>query len=87
MKFGYCDEFLILFVWFLFDKLGGVIFNGVVGLIVVWVGMIVGVIVGDVISYGVVIFKLMMFGVFVVMILIGIFIFFKKVKLDEKMYV
>ena len=48
--------------------------------------MTAGATAGDVTSHGQAIFKLMMLGVPAVMILTGAFIFFKKVKLDEKMH-
>lgn len=86
LKFGHRDESLTLSVRPLLDKLGGAISNGVVGLTAVWAGMTAGVTAGDVTSHGQAIFKLMMFGVPAAMILIGAFIFFKKVKLDEKMH-
>lgn len=86
LKFGHRDESLTLSVRPLLDKLGGAISNGVVGLTAVWAGMTAGATAGDVTSYGQAIFKLMMFGVPAAMILIGAFIFFKKVKLDEKMH-
>lgn len=86
LKFGHRDESLTLSVRPLLDKLGGAISNGVVGLTAVWAGMTAGATTGDVTSHGQAIFKLMMFGVPAAMILIGAFIFFKKVKLDEKMH-
>lgn len=86
LKFGHRDESLTLSVRPLLDKLGGAISNGVVGLTAVWAGMTAGATAGDVTSHGQAIFKLMMFGVPAAMILIGAFIFFKKVKLDEKMH-
>lgn len=86
LKFGHRDESLTLSVRPLLDKLGGAISNGVVGLTAVWAGMTAGATAGDVTSRGQAIFKLMMFGVPAAMILIGAFIFFKKVKLDEKMH-
>ena len=86
LKFGHRDESLTLSVRPLLDKLGGAISNGVVGLTAVWAGMTAGATAGDVTSHGAAIFKLMMFGVPAAMILIGTFIFFKKVKLDEKMH-
>jgi lactose/raffinose/galactose permease len=86
LKFGHRDESLTLSVRPLLDKLGGAISNGVVGLTAVWAGMTAGATAGDVTSHGQAIFKLMMFGIPAAMILIGAFIFFKKVKLDEKMH-
>lgn len=86
LKFGHRDESLTLSVRPLLDKLGGAISNGVVGLTAVWAGMTAGATSGDVTAHGQAIFKLMMFGIPAAMILIGAFIFFKKVKLDEKMH-
>ncbi|MFC6181694.1 PTS sugar transporter subunit IIA [Lactiplantibacillus daowaiensis] len=86
LKFGHRDESLTLSVRPLLDKLGGAISNGIVGLTAVWAGMTAGATAGDVTAHGQMIFKLMMFGVPAAMILIGTFIFFKKVTLDEKMH-
>lgn len=86
LKFGHRDESLTLSVRPLLDKLGGAISNGVVGLTAVWAGMTAGATAGDVTAHGQAIFKLMMLGVPALMILTGAFIFFKKVKLDEKMH-
>lgn len=86
LKFGHRDESLTLSVRPLLDKLGGAVSNGVVGLTAVWAGMTAGANAGDITARGQMIFKLMMFGLPAVMVLLGTFIFFKKVKLDEKMH-
>ncbi|VDG22498.1 glycoside-pentoside-hexuronide (GPH):cation symporter [Lactiplantibacillus mudanjiangensis] len=86
LKFGHRDESLTLSVRPLLDKLGGAISNGIVGLTAVWAGMTAGATSGDITAHGQMIFKLMMFGIPAAMVLIGTFIFFKKVKLDEKMH-
>ncbi|AKP67122.1 PTS sugar transporter subunit IIA [Companilactobacillus ginsenosidimutans] len=86
LKFGHRDESLTLSVRPLLDKLGGAISNGVVGLTAVLAGMTAGATAGDITSHGQAIFKLIMFGVPALLILIATFIFFKKVKLDETMH-
>ena len=84
LKFGHRDESLTLSVRPLLDKLGGAISNGVVGITAVWAGMTSGATANDITLHGQAIFKFMMFGLPAVMILLGTFIFFKKVTLDEK---
>lgn len=86
LKFGHRDESLTLSVRPLLDKMGGAISNGVVGLTAVWAGMTAGASSGDITTHGHMVFKLMMFGVPVALILIGTFIFFRKVTLDEKQH-
>ncbi|WP_125710297.1 glycoside-pentoside-hexuronide (GPH):cation symporter [Companilactobacillus zhongbaensis] len=86
LKFGHRDESLTLSVRPLLDKLGGALANGVVALTAVVAGMTAGATAGDITTSGQVIFKFMMFGVPAVLVLIATFIFFKKVKLDEKMH-
>ncbi|AVK61442.1 lactose permease [Lactobacillus sp. CBA3605] len=86
LKFGHRDESLTLSVRPLLDKLGGAVSNGIVGLTAVWAGMTAGATAGDISTHGQMIFKFMMFGVPALMILIGTFIFFKKVTLDETMH-
>ncbi len=64
--------------------MGGAISNGVVGLTAVWAGMTAGASASTISNHGHLVFKLMMFGVPVALILLGTLIFFKKVTLDEK---
>lgn len=84
LKFGHRDESLTLSVRPLLDKMGGAISNGVVGLTAVWAGMTAGASASDITAHGHMVFKLMMFGFPAALILIGTFIFFRKVTLDEK---
>ncbi|MCO7127858.1 glycoside-pentoside-hexuronide (GPH):cation symporter [Sporolactobacillus shoreicorticis] len=86
LKFGHRDESLTLSVRPLLDKLGGAVSNGVAGLTAVLAGMTAGVTAHDVTSHGQLIFKIMMFGIPAVLILIGTFVFYKKITLDEKQH-
>ncbi|EHM00010.1 transporter, major facilitator family protein [Lentilactobacillus parafarraginis F0439] len=84
LKFGHRDESLTLAVRPLLDKLGGAISNWVVGAAAVLAGMTAGATASNISTSGHVTFKLFMFGVPALLMLIGTFIFFKKVTLDEK---
>ncbi|KRM43776.1 transporter, major facilitator family protein [Lentilactobacillus parafarraginis DSM 18390 = JCM 14109] len=84
LKFGHRDESLTLAVRPLLDKLGGAISNWVVGAAAVLAGMTAGATASSISTSGHVTFKLFMFGVPALLMLIGTFIFFKKVTLDEK---
>lgn len=84
LKFGHRDESLTLSVRPLLDKMGGAISNGVVGLTAVWAGMTAGASASTITTHGHTVFKLMMFGVPLALVLLGTLIFFKKVTLDEK---
>ncbi|WP_204988052.1 glycoside-pentoside-hexuronide (GPH):cation symporter [Sporolactobacillus pectinivorans] len=86
LKEGHRDESLTLSVRPLLDKLAGAVSNGVVGLTAVWVGMTTGASASSVTSAGKLIFKFMMLGIPFLLVIIGTFIFFKKVKLNEKMH-
>lgn len=86
LKFGHRDESLTLSVRPLLDKMGGAISNGVVGLTAVWAGMTAGASATDITTHGHMVFKLMMFGIPAALMLVGTFIFFKKVTLDEKQH-
>ena len=84
LKFGHRDESLTLAVRPLLDKLGGAISNWGVGAAAVLAGMTAGATASSISTSGHVTFKLFMFGVPALLMLIGTFIFFKKVTLDEK---
>lgn len=84
LKNGHRDESLTLSVRPLLDKFGGAVSNGVVGLTAVWAGMTSGASASDITTHGQMVFKLMMFGVPAILILLGTFTFWKKVTLDEK---
>lgn len=83
-KLGHRDESLALSVRPLVDKFGGAISNGVVGQIAVIAGMTTGATASSITSGDRVIFKIMMFAIPAVMILIGMFIFTKKITLTEE---
>lgn len=84
LKFGHRDESLTLAVRPLLDKFGGAISNWVVGLAAVLAGMTAGATAGNITTQGNITFKLFMFGVPAILMILGSFIFFKKVTLDEK---
>ncbi|MFT8916955.1 MAG: glycoside-pentoside-hexuronide (GPH):cation symporter [Oenococcus sp.] len=84
LKFGHRDESLTLSVRPLLDKLGGAISNGVVGITAVWAGMTTGASSHTVTGQGSTIFKIMMFGLPLLLVAIATIVFFKKVTLDEK---
>ncbi|MCV3296473.1 MAG: glycoside-pentoside-hexuronide (GPH):cation symporter [Oenococcus sp.] len=84
LKFGHRDESLTLSVRPLLDKLGGAISNGVVGITAVWAGMTAGASSHTVTGQGSTIFKIMMFGLPLLLVAIATIVFFKKVTLDEK---
>lgn len=86
LKFGHRDESVTLSVRPLLDKLGGAVSNAIVGATAVAAGMTAGATSSDITAHGQMIFRLMMFGLPAALILIGAFIYFKKVKLDEKMH-
>jgi lactose/raffinose/galactose permease len=86
LKEGHRDESLTLSVRPLLDKLAGAVSNGVVGLTAVWVGMTTGASASSITSAGRLTFKFMMLGIPFLFVIIGTFVFFKKVKLNEKMH-
>ncbi|MDN6900540.1 MFS transporter [Oenococcus sicerae] len=86
LKFGHRDESLTLSVRPLLDKLGGAVSNGVVGITAVLAGMTSGASASSITAHGSFIFKVMMFGVPMVLILVATLVFFKKVTLDEKQH-
>ncbi|MBA5813293.1 MFS transporter [Leuconostoc lactis] len=84
LKLGHRDESLTLSVRPLLDKLAGAISNGVVGLTAVAAGMTTGATAASVSASGQVTFKLIMFGLPIVIILIGTYVFYRRVTLTEK---
>ncbi|MFT8872523.1 MAG: glycoside-pentoside-hexuronide (GPH):cation symporter [Sporolactobacillus sp.] len=86
LKEGHRDESLTLSVRPLLDKLAGAVSNGVVGLTAVWVGMTTGASASSITSAGRLTFKCMMLGIPFLLVIVGTFVFFKKVKLNEKMH-
>lgn len=84
LKLGHRDESLTLSVRPLLDKLAGAISNGVVGLTAVVAGMTTGATASSVTGAGQSIFKTIMFGLPIVIILIGTYVFYRKVTLTER---
>ena len=83
-KLGHRDESLALSVRPLVDKFGGAISNGVVGQIAVLAGMTTGATASSITASDRFVFKIMMFAIPAVMMLIGMFIFGKKITLTEE---
>lgn len=84
LKLGHRDESLALSVRPLIDKFGGAVSNGVVGQIAIMAGMTTGATAASITAAGKMNFKLMMFAVPAVMLVIAIIIFAKKVILSEQ---
>lgn len=83
LKLGHRDESLTLSVRPLLDKLAGAISNGVVGLTAVVAGMTTGATAASVTNSEQLTFKVIMFGLPILIILLGTFVFYKKVTLTE----
>ena len=84
LKLGHRDESLALSVRPLIDKFGGAVSNGVVGQIAIMAGMTTGATAASITAAGKMNFKLMMFAVPAVMLVIAIIIFATKVILSEQ---
>lgn len=84
LKLGHRDESLALSVRPLIDKFGGAVSNGVVGQIAIMAGMTTGATAASITPAGKINFKIMMFAVPAVMLVIAIIIFASKVILSEK---
>lgn len=84
LKLGHRDESLALSVRPLIDKFGGAVSNGVVGQIAIMAGMTTGATASSITASGKMNFKIMMFAVPAVMLVIAIIIFASKVILSEK---
>lgn len=84
LKLGHRDESLALSVRPLIDKFGGAVLNGVVGQIAIMAGMTTGATASSITAAGKLNFKIMMFAVPAVMLVIAILIFASKVILSEK---
>lgn len=84
LKLGHRDESLALSVRPLIDKFGGAVSNGVVGQIAIMAGMTTGATASTITAAGKTNFKLMMFAVPAVMLIIAIIIFASKVILSEQ---
>lgn len=84
LKLGHRDESLALSIRPLVDKFGGAISNGVVGQIAIIAGMTTGATAASITAAGKMNFKLLMFGVPAIMLIIAIVVFRAKVILSEK---
>ena len=83
-KLGHRDESLSLSIRPLIDKFGGAVSNGVVGQIAILAGMTTGATASSITAAGRMNFKMMMFAVPAVMLMISIIIFMKKITLTEE---
>ncbi|MEE5988952.1 PTS sugar transporter subunit IIA [Ligilactobacillus equi] len=83
-KLGHRDESLSLSIRPLVDKFGGAVSNGVVGQIAIIAGMTTGATASSITAAGRVNFKIMMFAVPAVMMVIAIIIFWKKIILTNE---
>ena len=86
LKLGHRDESLTLSVRPLLDKFAGAVSGWIIGPTTIIAGMTAGATAATVTAAGAAKFKLVMFLAPAILILISIFIFAKKVKLDEKMH-
>lgn len=84
LKLGHRDESLALSVRPLIDKFGGAVSNGVVGQIAIMAGMTTGATASSITAAGRTNFKIMMFAVPAVMIIIAMIIFASKIILSEQ---
>lgn len=83
---GHRDESLALSVRPLCDKFGSAVSNGIVGQTAILAGMTTGASAASITVEGAIAFKIMMFAVPAVLLLISVLIFWRKVTLDEKMH-
>ena len=84
LKLGHRDESLALSVRPLLDKFGGAVANGVVGQVAILAGMATGATASSITATGRMNFKVMMFAVPAVLLVIAIIVFAKKVILSEE---
>lgn len=84
LKLGHRDESLALSVRPLIDKFGGAVANGVVGQVAIIAGMTTGATASTITAAGRTNFKLLMFVVPSVLLIIAIVVFAKKVILSEE---
>ena len=84
LKLGHRDESLALSVRPLVDKFGGAISNGVVGQIAIIAGMTTGATASSITPSGRLNFKLMMFGLPAVMLVVAVIIFRTKIILSKE---
>lgn len=84
LKLGHRDESLTLSVRPLLDKFGGAVSNSVIGIAAVAAGMTTGATAKTMTAHGIMSFKLYVFGIPFVLIILGALVFFFKVKLTEE---
>ena len=84
LKLGHRDESLALSIRPLLDKFGGAVANGVVGQVAIIAGMTTGASASTITATQAHNFKLLMFAVPAVLVIISIFVFGKKVFLSEE---
>lgn len=85
-KSGHRDEALTLSVRPLVDKFGGAISNWFVSMVAVMAGMTTGATASSITAHDQLIFKVCMFGIPAIMMVISLIIFMKKVDLTEDMH-
>lgn len=85
LKLGRRDESLILSVHPLLDRFAGTVSRWTIGPATTIAGMTAGATTAAVTTAGATKFKLIMFLTPAILVLISVFIFVKKVELDEKM--
>ncbi|MFC6181238.1 glycoside-pentoside-hexuronide (GPH):cation symporter [Lactiplantibacillus daowaiensis] len=85
-KLGHRDESLTLSIRPLLDKLGGAVSNGIVGQIAVVAGMTTGATAASITAHGQLMFKLMMFALPAILIVIALIIFWRKSTLTEQQH-
>lgn len=78
---------VVFVVWLMFDKIIGVFFNGIVGVIVLVVGMIGSVMVVDMIVSNIYMFEFLVFYLLLVCVILLLLVFIFKVIIIEKKYV
>ena len=83
LKLGHRDEALVLCVRPLVDKLAGAITSGMIGITAIWVGMTSGATAATITSENLFHFKLIMFALPFVFILLGTILYRAKVTLTE----
>jgi len=84
LKLGHRDESLVLSVRPLIDKCAGAVVTGITGMTAVLAGMSGNAKVADITASNVLTFKMIMVAAPAVAVLIGTFIFLKKVKITEE---
>lgn len=85
-KLGHRDEALVLCIRPLIDKLSGAVTSAVVGYTAIAVGMVSGATAASITPENLFNFKLVMFAVPVVLIIISAFIYHTKIKMTEELH-